>query len=568
MKSLRKRSVNPVVFIICASCAVFLLMLAACRRMHPQLNVMDYYGYRELARNIFQRLDFTVRWELDAPFRYPPLFPILAHLLTFVTGDFVRSIQYLNMFSASFCLVPLFLLVRRILNTYSAVLTVVFSLCYFGVRPCYDLRSDQFFCLLVITLCWYVWTILDERNQRNWKYFIAGLLISLAYLTKYSGLLLCLAGAASIFYRFSRQEGGRKKAVTGTAFLLLGAVPLVISYQLLVLNSSRNAAVLSISAYTFFDGNAIYEGGPQFREKAMRELDPAGTEFNFISLLKKNTTFDFMRRHPGFIFRKYMWGLHAVVKVMALRVFPLANAGSGASLFGLESVFVLLVGIGAFAFRSPPGLMHVLLFASTIAFFPLVHVYDERYIMPFVSLYFVLVLSGANVIYGFIGPRIKFRLFRASIGVVFFALLCCLYLQSGSRGARHDYTASTAKGQYEQFLETASWIENDAQHSAKRLKIMSRYTAISYLTDSEFIILPYTLDWDTIINFAVSRNVDYIVIDMAYLSRYRSDQWNYFRNATVPPAHVQMMARSKVNDNLIWILKISAQARESTESGG
>ena len=568
MKSLRQRFVNPAVLIVCASCAVFLLMLAVCRRMHPQLNVMDYYGYRELARNIFQRLDFTVRWELDAPFGYPPLFPILAHLVTFVARDFVRSIQYLNMFSASFCLVPLFLLVRKILNTYSAVLTVVFSLCYFGLRPCYDLRSDQFFCLLLIATCWYVWTNLNDKDQRSWKYFVAGLLMSFAYLTKYSGLLFCLAGAASIFYCFSRQENGRKKAVTKVAFLLLGAAPLVIGYHLLVLNSSRNATVLSISAYTFFDGNAIYEGGPQLREKRMRELDPAGTEFNFISFLKKNNTLSFSREHPGFVFRKYIWGLKTVVKVLVLRVFPFANTWRDASLFGLESVFILLLVIGALSSRSRPGLMHVLLFASIIAFFPLVHVYDERYIMPFVPLYFVLVLSGVSAVYGSIGPRIKPRLLRASIGVAFFVLLCCLYLVNGYRGARHDYTASTAKGQYEEFLETASWIKNDAQHSAKRLKIMSRYTAISYLTDSEFIILPYTLDWDKIIDFAVSRNVDYIVIDEAYLSRYRSDQWNYFRNATVPRAHVQMVAGSKVNDNMIWILKISDRAGESTENGG
>jgi hypothetical protein len=183
-------------------------------------------------------------------------------------------------------------------------------------------------------------------------------------------------------------------------------------------------------------------------------------------------------------------------------------------------------------------------------------------------LYFVLALSGVGAVYGSIGQRIKPRLFRTSIGVAFFVLLCCLYLMNGYRGARHDYTASTAKGQYEEFLEAASWIKNDAQRSAKRIKVMSRYTAIAYLVDSEFIILPYTLDWDKIIDFAVSRHVDYIVIDEAYLSRYRSDQWNYFRNTTMPRAHVQMVAGSKVNDNMIWIVKISDRAGESTENGG
>jgi 4-amino-4-deoxy-L-arabinose transferase-like glycosyltransferase len=536
--------------------------------MHPQLNVMDYYGYRELARNIFQRLDFTVRWELDALLRYPPLFPMLAHLVTFVTGDFVRSIQYLNMFSASFCLVPLFLLVRKILNTYSAVLAVVFSLCYFGLRPCYDLRSDQFFCLLVITICWYLWTILNDKEQRNWKYFIAGLLISLAYLTKHSGLLFCLFGSASIFYWFSRQKDGRKKAATSVAFLFLGATPLVVGYHLLVLHSSRNATVLSDSAYTFFDGNAIYEGGQQFRERTMRELDPAGREFSYISFLKKNSTLSFIIQHPGFMFRKCIWGMKLVARMIVLRAFSLANTASGALIVGLGSVFLLLVAAGGLPFRSRPGFVHVLLFASTIALFPLVHVYDERYIMPFMPFYFVLALFGVNAVCGSIGPRIKSRLFRTSLGVAFFVLLCFVYVKNGSSGARHDYAASTAPGQYDEFVQTASWIRNDARHAAKRIKIMSRYTAISYLADSEFIILPYTLDWDKIIDFAVSRNVDYIVIDQAYLSRFRPDQWNYFKNATVPRAHVQMIAGSKVNDNLIWILKLSGRTAEPTGSGG
>ncbi len=97
---------------------------------------------------------------------------------------------------------------------------------------------------------------------------------------------------------------------------------------------------------------------------------------------------------------------------------------------------------------------------------------------------------------------------------------------------------------------------------------MSRYTALSYLTDSAFIMLPYTLDWDAIIRFAVSREVDYIVIDKAYLMRDRPDQWKYFRGAEVPREHVRMMAESRIGGNTIWILKLSGRAGPSRESGG
>ncbi len=386
MKIRDRKFINSTALIFCVSGLVFVSLLVARQRMHPFLSMMDYYGYSELAGNIFQRLDFTVRWELDAPLLYPPLFPVLAHLLTFLTGDFVRSIEYINIFSASFCLVPLFFLVRSVVNTWAAVLSVIFGACYFGLKPCYDPRSDQFFCFLLIAICWYVWTILNERKQRRWKYAVAGVLTSLAYLTKFSGLLFGLAGAASILCYFSRRANGRREAVRKIAFLFLGAVPLVAGYHLLAFNSSRHAEVLSLSEYVFFDGNALYEGGSGLRERRMRELDSAGTEFGYVSFLKKNGPMSFAAKHPAFVFHKYVWGLKRVVQVMAARILPLMNVRSGGLILGLQAVFVLFLVVGALRCRSSPGIAHILLFASAVMTFPLFHVSSERYIMPFVPL--------------------------------------------------------------------------------------------------------------------------------------------------------------------------------------
>jgi 4-amino-4-deoxy-L-arabinose transferase-like glycosyltransferase len=563
MKNRYSRFINPTTLIFCVSVVVFVSLLAVCRRMHPWLNVMDYYGYSELARNIFHRLDFTVRWELDAPLLYPPLFPILAHLMTFLTGDFVRSIEYINIFSASFCLVPLFLLVKNVLNARAAALSVVFGVCYFGLRPCYDPRSDQFFCFLFITICWYVWTIMNDKDQHRWKYVVAGVLLSLAYLAKYSGLFFLLAGAASIFWYFSRRENGRREAVRKVAFLFMGAAPLLGGYHLLALNSSRHSTVLSLSSYVFFDANAVYEGGLGLRERRMRELDPAGTEFAYVSFLKKNSPMSFSVKHPVFVFHKYVWGLKRVVEVMAARTFPLANVRSDGYILGLKLVFMLFLVIGAFRCRSSPGIAHILLFASVIAPFPLFHVFDERYLMPFIPLFFVLFLSGVDAVHRSADSWIRPRWLHKSLGIAFLVAFFCMYLSNGINGARRDYAAAKSNSQYEEFLETASWIRNDSRGSEKRTKIMSRYTAISYLTDSAFIILPYTLDWDTIIRFALSRGVDYIVIDKAYLAKNRPDQWRYFKSAEVPREHVQMMAESRINDNVIWIVKLAGPRREA-----
>ena len=74
MKIRCQKFINSTALIYCVSGVVFLLLLAARQRLHPLLSVMDYYGYSELAGNIFHRLDFTVRWELDAPFLTRPFF--------------------------------------------------------------------------------------------------------------------------------------------------------------------------------------------------------------------------------------------------------------------------------------------------------------------------------------------------------------------------------------------------------------------------------------------------------------------------------------------------------------
>jgi hypothetical protein len=317
----------------------------------------------------------------------------------------------------------------------------------------------------------------------------------------------------------------------------------------------------------FFDGNAVYEGGLRFRERRMRELDPAGTEFGYVSFLKQNSPMSFSVKHPAFVFHKYVWGLKRVVKVMALRIYPFRNVRSDSLILGLQLVFMLLLIMGAFRCRSSPGIAHLLFFASVIASFPLVHVYDERYIMPFVPLFFVLFLSGVDAVYRLTDPWIRRRSLRMFLGAAFIVFLSCMYLLGDYNEARRDFAVSKRKGQYEEFLETASWIRNDARDSAKRIKIMSRYTALSYLTDSAFIMLPYTLDWDTIIRFAVSKEVDYIVIDRAYLMRDRPDQWNYFRRAEVPREHVRTMAESRIGGNTIWILKLSGRAGPPGKSG-
>ncbi|MDE2027697.1 MAG: glycosyltransferase family 39 protein [Candidatus Omnitrophica bacterium] len=108
--------------------------------------------------------------------KYPPLFPIILYIVHFFTGDFIAAIQYINIFSISLCLIPLYFLVKNMLNVYSALCAVFFTSCFFAFYACAFLWPDYFFSLLIITICWLVWNALTRQRAKTVKFFLAGIL--------------------------------------------------------------------------------------------------------------------------------------------------------------------------------------------------------------------------------------------------------------------------------------------------------------------------------------------------------------------------------------------------------
>ena len=67
--------------------------------------------------------------------------------------------------------------------------------------------EDYFFAFLTITICLLIWEILIGQKPRMIYFFLAGLLVSIAYLTKFAAILFLPVNAISIFY-FSLQDCG------------------------------------------------------------------------------------------------------------------------------------------------------------------------------------------------------------------------------------------------------------------------------------------------------------------------------------------------------------------------
>lgn len=391
--------------IISISFVLFLIRLFLSQSIYPEIiHSNDFYGYIELGRNIFSELDFVVRWQLDNPTRYPPFFSVLIQLLTFFTKDPLVSIQYLNAFSVSFCLIPLFLVTRKLLNTVSAFVVTVFMTYFFGLyKPCYTLSLDYFFTFLTITIFWLIWEILTGENQKAMGFVSMGFLISLAYLTRYQGIIYCLLTIILMFFFYRLKRSSLKTIFKKILFLILGFLPLFIIYNALVYNAGRHEQAYDIGTYTFFDGNYYFEGE---REHKMYMLNPEGTEFNHLSNRQTYTVASFCLKYPNFIQRKYFKGLKRTFKIMTKCVFPFKFAKKGNFHISIQYILLILILGAVINFKYRFKIMYVFLFASTILFVPL-YLTSERYLMPYMPFYLILWLVGVDWFYNLFERNIK-----------------------------------------------------------------------------------------------------------------------------------------------------------------
>ncbi len=536
MKFKKNILMDPAMLVVGMSVLLFIAGIDACRHSTPCHYTSDYYGWRELARNIFSRADFTVDWELGDPVVYPPVFPVLCALLTFFTKNFMTSIRYINIFSVSLLLIPLYALVRKILNVPCALLAVAFTVYYYGIGPVSLLYADYFFSLLTVTICWLLLSVLAGESRKNEGFVLAGILLSVACLTKFSAVSLCLASAVSVLCYFSTRLRSLRTGLRMCGFMLLGAAPLLIAYQLL-LNGPAKRETVSLSAYTFFDGNYKFRGS---QEIGMRKLDSPGTEFSHLSLLKSSSPLRFCLQNPSFILRKYLWGLKENAKTLALFLTPLQSGVSENASVILQGVFLLLLILTGIYFKWRFEMVHILVFASGMLFTPFFHV-DRRYLMPYVPLYFVLCLFILNAAYGLAGRVIKNKTRLKWLAGAFFLLLAFSYWGKVLFVVRlQQWIVAEFGAQDPKWERVARWIENDAKTLPGRARIMAASNYPAYWADTSFVYLPYDFSWSRLIRFATLKKADYLVVDCG---RDRDAEYSRsdFKGPLTPEALIKAM---------------------------
>jgi len=209
-----------------------------------------------------------------------------------------------------------------------------------------------------------------------------------------------------------------------------------------------------------------------------------------------------------------------------------------------QGVFIVLLIITGVSLKWPFNLMHVLFFFVGVTLIPF-YLISERYVMPFMPLYFILWFFILNAGYGIVKNQIKDKVFLRNSALVIIISLVLMSLANTLKQLEvHCKYFRDETQRNETWLQTASWIKEDAKGLGRRTKIMSANNYVSYLTGSDFIRLPFVISsWKKVVNFAVLKKVNYIVIESDHAGSFLTFSEDEFIGPVTPQGLISAIVR-------------------------
>jgi len=226
-----------------------------------------------------------------------------------------------------------------------------------------------------------------------------------------------------------------------------------------------------------------------------------------------------------------------------------------------QGAFLFLLIISGRYLKWDFKMMHILLFTIGMLLIPFCSP-DERYLMPFMPLYFVLWLFILYSLYTIIKTEIIDKISLRNVVLILSVCLVSVYTVTSYK--QIDLCCRYFKKQVRQneiWLKAAFWIKQDSVGYPKRAKIMAfSNNYLSYLTDSDYIRLPFMIsNWNKVINFAVLKKVDYIVIGGDYVAYFLTFSEHELGKPASPDrrsGRIKMLHMIKVDNNTVLVVKL------------
>jgi len=426
-----------------------------------------------------------------------PFYQIVLALFSLITGgEFYVAGKILNVTCAGLSLLIVWKLIGKISDSSTALLVMIFlSLNLNFARYAFTPGTDLlFFLLYVISLFFLVKCI--EENSSPLEWFIAGAMVALTYLTRYTGISLIVFAFIVVAFTISRN----RKQLVASRSILRNVIYFVI--PLIVIIGSWSIYCKTVTGQAFFNKNyqntALTVHKPDDISKDEWTLKHQNDFNSMLEVISKDT--------PLFLKKILIVNPPTNLYKDLSRLFP--------------RVVGLFVGIGLIFFivtirrRSR---FQILYYASAVLLFLqlLLIFYSERFSLPLVPFYlFVMVLflrdeklRKLNIRFG------KFKL----IGAILIAL--------GLINAYSTFTILKAEINDVplEILEVAQNSKRELGDTITGKTVMARKPHIAYYMSMGFATTPYVTSIDELRTALSSTSSDYYFVNESESGNIEND---------------------------------------------
>lgn len=275
---LRRREAMTLVAIIAAAFAVRLLLIS-----FERLIRWDEPDYLTLGVNLFSGLGYTTG--LTPELHYAPLFPIVVGLLWLLVGSPELASNIVYVLAGALLVLPVYAIARRIYGQWTAA----FVACLLSLFPAltasvlfWGTMTEPLHLLLVYT--GFYAALLAIEDDHPWAYIAAGVLLSLAYLTRPEAAItfLLILGYLVLLRLTQRRLLRRATMLRLLAFVLAFALVAAPYFGFLYAKSGR-LLLSGKLGLTYAMGQAVLDKDMASYDRLISSLDTTGTQIVWYS---------------------------------------------------------------------------------------------------------------------------------------------------------------------------------------------------------------------------------------------------------------------------------------------
>lgn len=477
--------------------------------------VLDTVAFSRLGKNLVEygRYNFGENYNMGVFF--PPGYPFFIGLLDLMVKDLFVSAKLISFIASVITILLAYLVGKELYNREAGLFAAfVYALYPVILIVSVDAYSDAlFFCLLLLSI--YLFMISLRRDT----YFMSALLgisLAAAYLTRPEGQFLLLLPLLQIFGVFGKKIFFNKKYLLKTVFIFFLFGIIISPYMLFLKNytgklSPTGKANISILLGELSDDREYHEvvnAPDNLYDKAAFSLTKDKSELQGWNRKENRSLKDYILKDPLTFIKRYLKNVLREIKTLNKLLIPIA----------LPLFFAFF---SRELFRNRLRLIFMLFPLLFFLMYPMFIIIEKQTLL--IVVFLILFSCGGfsnsrqavSDLLSYYGLE-KNRFLRLLERNIKYLIVIILILSSLSYMKYSSFDKTPKPVEHDR---TGLYLKEHIRPEYEKINVMSAKPYVSYYSDAKFTMLPYA-DAADVINFAKLYNVDYIVIDERYLSKW------------------------------------------------